>query len=125
MEQAVGVIDGDFDADARLSGNDGIVEVAIVVNETDDMKGIGIFQAIQQLAALTAAVGVKNHSVDLTDVGVNSEAKHNHLQQRNDEREEQRRRIAANVQDFLVKDRAEAAEKVTHERPPAALDACR
>ena len=51
------------------------------------MKGVGILQAIEQLAALAAAIGVEYDGVDLPDVGVNAETKHHHLQQRNDKRE--------------------------------------
>jgi hypothetical protein len=89
------------------------------------MKSVGVFQAVDQLAALAAAVGIQDDGIDLADVGVNAETEDNHLQERNNEREKKRRGIAADMQDFFVKDSAETAEEITHGRPLAALDACR
>src|SRR6266571_699305 len=125
VEEAVGIIHRNLDADAGLGGNDGVVEVAIVIDVTHDMKRVGVSQPIHQFAALAAAVEVQDHGIDLTDVGVNTETKHNHLQQRNDEGKEKRRGVTADMQDFLIKDSAETAEEVTHGRPPAALDVYR
>src|SRR5260370_18257571 len=42
VEQAVGGIDGDFDADARLAGDDQIVQVVIILNVVEDVKGVGV-----------------------------------------------------------------------------------
>src|SRR5207245_2683391 len=84
---AVGVVGRDLDGQACCTCKDGVIEVAIILDVTDDMKGVGILQAIEQLAALAAAIGVEYDGVDLPDVGVNAETKHHHLQQRNDKRE--------------------------------------
>src|SRR6267143_141522 len=125
VEKAVRIIHGNLDSDAGLSGNDGVVEIAVVLDVTDEMKGVGVFQAVDQLAAFAAAVGIQDDGIDLADVGVNAETKHNHLQQRNDEREKKSRGVAADMQDLFVKDSAETAKEVTHGRPPGALDACK
>src|SRR6266568_231306 len=125
MEQAVGIIYRNLDAHARPGGNDGVVQIAVIIDVTHDMKRVGVSQPIHQFAALAAAVEVQDHGIDLPDVGVNTETKHNHLQQRNDEGKEKRRGVTADMQDFLIKDSAETAEEVTHGRPPAALDVYR
>src|SRR5216683_205161 len=125
MQKAVRIIHGNLDADAGLSGDDGVVEIAIVIDITIDMKGVGVFQAVNQLAALAAAVGIQDDGIDLADVSVNAETKHNHLQQRYDQREKKSRGGAADMQDLFVKDSAKTAEEVTHGRPRAELDACR
>ena len=97
VKKAIGVVDGDFDAYARPAGNDGIVESIVVLNVAHDVKRIRVFQAIQQFPALAATVGVINHRVDLTDVGVDRETQNDHLQQRNHQREKERGRITADV----------------------------
>ena len=125
VEKAVGIVDGNLDAHARAAGDDGVVEVLVVLHIADNVKRVGIFQAVQQFPTLLAAVGVVNDGMDLANVGVDREAKNGHLEQRNNQRKKQGRRIPANVQDFLVKDGGEAAEDVSHWRPPEAPDACR
>ncbi len=125
MEKAVGIIHRNLDADAGLSGNDGVVEVLVLVHITEHMEGVGVFQAVDQFAALAAAVGVVDDGVDLADVGVNAETQDNHLQQRNHEGKEKRRRVTPDMQDLFIEYGAETAEEVTHGRPRAWLDACR
>ncbi len=125
VEQAVRVIDGDFDAHARLAGDDQIVQIMIILNVAEDVKGVGVFQAVNELAAFTAAIRVVNDGIDLADVGVHAVAEQEHLEQRHGQREEERARIAAHVKSFFIKDGAETAKDVMHGRPPAALDACR
>src|SRR5258708_1901532 len=103
VEEAVRIIHGNLDADAGLPGNDGVVEIAIVLHVTDEMKGVGVFQAVDQLAALAAAVGIQHDGIDLADVGVNAETKHNHLQPRNDKRKKNNPRAPASLPNPLVK----------------------
>ena len=125
VEEAVRIVYGNLDAHACFTGDDGVVEVAVIFDVANDVKRVGISQAIEKLAALAAAVSVENDGIDLADVGVNTETEHHHLQQRNDERKKKRRGVAANVQHFLVKDGAETTEEVTHARPPAWLGVCK
>ena len=125
MEEAVRIIHRNLDADAGLSRNDGIVEILIVADVAPDVKSVGIFQAVDEFTAFAASVGVVNDRVDLSDVGVNAETKHHHLQQGNDQREKKSCGVAADVQDFLVKDSTETAKEVTHVRSRAWLGACR
>ena len=80
MEEAVRIIHRNLDADAGLSRNDGIVEILIVADVAPDVKSVGIFQAVDEFTAFAASVGVVNDRVDLSDVGVNAETKHHHLQ---------------------------------------------
>ncbi len=80
MEEAVGIIHRNLDAHARPGGNDGVVQIAVIIDVTHDMKRVGVSQPIHQFAALAAAVEVQDHGIDLTDVGVNTETKHDHLQ---------------------------------------------
>src|SRR6266852_5557770 len=125
VEETVGIIDGDFDADTRFAGDDEIVQIVIVFDVAEDVKRVGIFQAVNELAAFAAAVGVVYSGIDLANVGINAEAEEKHLQQRHGEGKEESARIAANVKSFFVKDGAKTAKNVKHERSPAALDACR
>ena len=117
MQQSVGVVDGNLDANARLAGDDHVVHVVVAADVAHHAKGVGIFQAVEQFAAFAAAVGVENHGVDLADVGVDAVAEQQHLQQRNNQGEKQRAEIATHVQRLFVKDRAESAENVTHGWP--------
>src|SRR6266852_2081999 len=125
VEETVGIVDGDFDADTRFAGDDEIVQIVIVFDVAEDVKRVGIFQAVNELAAFAAAVGVVYSGIDLANVGINAEAEEKHLQQRHGEGKEESARIAANVKSFFVKDGAKTAKNVKHERSPAALDACR
>src|SRR5579859_1057454 len=124
VEQAIGIVHGYFDAHARFARDNHVVEVVIVFDVADDVKCVGVFQAVEQLAAFATVVGVVDDGVDLPDVGVNGEAEQEHLQERHREGEKERARVAAHVQRFLIKDGAETAEKVTHGRPPARIDDC-
>jgi hypothetical protein len=124
VEKPIGIIHGNLDAHAGFSGNDGIVEVLIVADVADDMKGVGIFQAVDEFTAFAAAIGVENDSVDLANVGIDAETEHHHLQQRNHKRKKERRGITANVKDLFVKHGAETAEEITHGWPRASPDAC-
>src|ERR1700745_1347459 len=83
------------------------------------MKGVGVFQAIEEFAAFASTVRIENDGVDLANVGVNAVAEQEHLQQRNNQREEKRAEIPANVQCFLVKDGAESSKNITHVWPPS------
>ncbi len=98
---------------------------AMMASLTEDMKGVGIFQAVEEFTAFAAAVGVVNDGVDLADVGIDAETEHDHLQERNHKRKKERRGITPDVEDFFVKNSAETAEEIRHGRPRARLDACR
>lgn len=124
MEELVRVIDGNFDADAAFAGNDGVIQVFVIVDEADEVEGVGISEAIEEFAALAAAVGIVNDSVDLADVGVDAVAEKKHLKNGNDEGEEEGSEVAADVEGFLIEDGSETAEGVNHGRSPARLDAC-
>ena len=52
VEQLVGIVDGDFDADAAFAGDNGVIEVAVVIDVADEMESVGVFQAVEQFAAL-------------------------------------------------------------------------
>src|SRR5882724_10711168 len=69
VQEAIGIIDRDLDANSCAAGDDFIVQIAIVLNVAADLKGVGIFQAIDQLTAFAAAIGVEDDGVDLADVG--------------------------------------------------------
>ena len=118
MEKLVGIIDGNFEADAALAGNDGVVEVVVVVDIAVDPEGVGVFKAIEEFAGFAAAVGVVDHGIDLADVGVDAVAEKQHLQDGDDEREEEGGEIAADMEGFFVKDGAKAAERIKHWEPP-------
>ena len=74
MQQAVRIIYGDLDADTRLSGNDQLVHVAIVLHVAHHGKGVAVFQPVDEFAAFAAAVGVIDHRGDAADVGIDAEA---------------------------------------------------
>ncbi len=124
VQKAVGIVYGDFDSDSRFAGDDQIVQVMIVVDVLDDVKGVGVPETVQELAAFAAAIGVVHDGVDLADVGVNGEAEKKHLQQRHGERKKQGACVATHVQRLFVKNRAEASKDVIHVWPPTLLDAC-
>src|SRR5882757_8753938 len=124
VQKAVGIVDWDFDSDSRFAGDDQIVQVMIVIDVLDDVKGVGVPETVQELAAFAAAIGVVHDGVDLADVGVNGEAEKKHLQQRHGERKKQGARVASHVQRLFVKNRAEASKDVIHVWPPPLLDAC-
>src|SRR5882762_161210 len=125
VEEAIGIIYWDFDADTRAASNDFVVEVAVGLHVAANVKSVGILQAVDELAAFTAAIRVEDDSVDLTDVGVDAEAEDHHLKQRNYQGKEERGRIAADVQRFLEEYGAETAEKIKHGPPRFPTDACR
>ncbi len=83
MKKLVRIIHRDFDADAAFAGDDGVGEVVIAFDETDQMKSVRIAEPVEQLAAFAAAVCVVDDGVDLADVGVNPKSQQKHLQQRN------------------------------------------
>src|SRR6267142_2519185 len=80
MQEATGIIDRDLDADARSASNDFVVEVAVGLHVAANVKGVGIFEAVDEFAAFAAAIGVEDDGVDLADVGVDAEAEDDHLQ---------------------------------------------
>ncbi len=123
MQEAVGIVDGDLDADARFPGNDHVVEIVVVFDVLDEMKRIRVFEAIEEFAAFASAVGIVNDGVDLADVGVNCEAEEKHLEQWHGQRKEKRARVTADVKGFLVENGANTAKDVTHGWPPVLLDA--
>jgi hypothetical protein len=110
MEQKVAIMQGDFHSGAGFAGDDEIVQIVVVFDVTQDVKGIRVFQAVDELAAFAAAVGVINNGVDLADVGVHAEAQEKHLEQRHGEGKEECAGIAAHMQSFLIKDGAETSE---------------
>ena len=119
MEELVGVVDGDFDADAAFTGNNGVVEIVIGIDVAVDVKGVGVSEAIEEFAGFAAAVGIVNDSIDLADVGVDAVAEEKHLQDRDDEREEERGEIAADMQRFFIEDGAKTTKGIKHGEPPA------
>src|SRR5271154_1444397 len=125
VKQLVGIIHRDLDPDARIPADNRVVHVVIALNVANDMKRVRISQPIQQLPAFASSICVENDGVHLSDVGVNPESEKHHLQQRNNQRKEQRPKVPPHVQDLLIKDRFESTKRVTHERPPAAPDACK
>src|SRR5712671_3743508 len=80
VQEAIGIIYWNFDADARAAGDDFVVEVAVGLHIAANVKGVGILQAIDQLTAFAAAIGVEDDGIYLADVGVNAEAEDDHLQ---------------------------------------------
>src|SRR5262249_30998126 len=60
----------------------------------------------------------EDDGVDLADVGIDSVAEQQHLQQRDDQREKKCAKVAPNVKSFLVEDGAKSSEDVTHVWPP-------
>ena len=85
VEEFIGVVDRNFDADAAFTGNDGVVEVFIIVDEADEAKRVGIPEAVEEFAAFAAAIGVVDDGIDLTDVGVDAVTEQQHLEHGNDE----------------------------------------
>ena len=124
VEEFVGIVDRNFDTDATFTGNDGVVEILVIVDETGEVEGIGITEAIEEFTAFTPAVGVVNDGVDLTDVGIDAIAEKKHLENRDDQGKEEGAEIPADMERLFVEDSAEPAEGVNHERPPARPDVC-
>lgn len=87
VKELVGIIDGDFDADAALAGDDGVIQILVVLDVADQMKGVGILKAVEKFAALAPAIGIVDDGVDLADVGVDAIAEEKHLQNRDDQGE--------------------------------------
>src|SRR5271169_5168772 len=125
MQQPVRIIDWDFDAHTRVTANDRVIHIVVAFNVANDVKGVGVLQTVQELAAFTVPVRVKNHGVNLTNVGINAEAEKHHLQQRDNQRKEERPKIAPDMQNLFEKNRAKAAKSVKHAKPPTALAVCR
>src|SRR5438270_6164589 len=90
----------------------------VAVHVAHDVEGVGVFQAIQQFAAFLPSIGVENHGIDLPDVGIDSVAEKQHLQQWNDQRKKQSSEIAAHVQCLFVKNGSESTEHFTHGESP-------
>src|SRR5258708_16987879 len=102
----------------RFPGDDHVVHLLVAIYVTHHMKRVRVFQAVQQFAAFLPAIGVEHHGIDLPDVGIDSVAQQQHLQQRNDQREKYRREITPYVQRLFIKYGAESAEHFTHAWPP-------
>jgi hypothetical protein len=125
VEETVGIIDWDFDANARVAADNRVIHIVIVFDVADDMKGVGVLQAIEKFAAFPSPIGVEHDGVDLPDVGIDAQTEKDHLQKRNDQGKKERSKIAADVQNLLVEDRAETAKGVKHAEPPGGLAAYR
>src|SRR5882724_8413036 len=117
VHEAIGIIYRDFDGDARAASNDFVVEVAVGLHVAANVKGVGVFKAVDEFAAFAAAIGVEDDGVDLADVGVDAEAENHHLQQGDHQGKEKSRGVAADVQRFFEEYGTETAEKVRHEQP--------
>src|ERR1700730_1293580 len=124
MDEAVGIVDGNFYAHASTAGDDGVVQIMVVREVVDDVEGTGISEAVEQFAAFTPPVAVENHGIDVTDVGIDPESEHEHLDKGNEQGKEERGGITADVQDFFIKNSAEPAEEINHEPAPVGPDVC-
>ena len=119
MEQLVGIVDGNLDADAALAGDDGVVEIVIIVDIAVDVEGVGVPEAVEEFAGFAAPVGVVDDGVDLADVGVDAVAEKKHLHDGNDQGEEESGEVAADMKRFLIEDGAETTKRIKHWEPPA------
>ncbi len=80
MDEPIRIIHRNFYAHASSAGDDGVVEIFVVIDGTENVEGVGIFQAVEEFAAFAAAVGVIHDGVDLADVGIDAKTEHHHLQ---------------------------------------------
>src|SRR5712672_1440765 len=110
VQEAIRIIYWDFDDDARAASNDFVVEVAVGLHVAANVKGVGIFKAVDELTAFAAAIGVEDDGIYLADVGVDAEAENHHLQQGDHQGKEKSRGIAADVQRFFEEYGAKTAE---------------
>src|SRR4029077_19264597 len=72
VDQAVRIIHGNFYTHAGAPGDDGVVQIAIVGYVIDDIKGVGIFESVDQFAALAPSVAIENDGVNLAHVGIDA-----------------------------------------------------
>src|SRR5205085_552069 len=83
----------------------------------DDPESLGVDEAIEQLATLHGAVFVENNHRHMFDVVVERVAKSDHLDERREEHEKERHRVAQDDDELLKKDGAKAAEGAFHYLP--------
>ena len=109
--QPARVVLRNLDADAGPAGHDRLVQ--LVVGETFRRRCVksSEFSKRCSSARLSCVPGlVQDHGADVADVGVDGVAEHEHFHDRHEEREEQRRRVAEDVQHFLARDGDDALE---------------
>ena len=81
-----------------------IISVSSLSEKTcrDDAKVLGVLERPKQAAALLGLAEIEDDGRNVADVGVDRVAEHEQFQHRDEQREEQRRRVAEDVQEFLA-----------------------
>ena len=109
--RATGATAAWYPDDAGLAGDNRPVERFIGLHLVDYVEVLGVHEAPEQGAALLRLRLVEDHGVDVADVRINRVAEHEQLDDRDEEREEQRHRIAENVQEFLARYRCQTLSR--------------
>ena len=102
------------DGDLCLACADGLVHLVNGACIDAELEDVGAGKALQKMAALLCARFVKDYGGNLADIRVHGKAEEEQLHHRDEERKEERARIAHNVQEFLAADRDKAVEELLH-----------
>src|SRR5262249_39023547 len=111
-QQIARVIGRNLDAYARPPGDDFTVQFFVRRDAADDLEVVGIDEAVEEAAALLRPGGVVYDRRDVAHVGVDRKADQEKLHRRYEDGEEQRHRVAANVNRFFAQHRDQAGERV-------------
>ncbi len=103
-------------ADIGVAFADFARELFDILDVADDAECLGVDEAIDELPALDRAVFVQDDHGHVFDVVIERVAERDHLDQRREEHEEKRERIAQDADEFLEENGAEAAEGALHLR---------
>src|SRR2546423_15497304 len=80
-----------------------------VLDFTDNAKSLGVDEAIQKLPALDGAIFVQDRHRHVFNVVIQRVPERDHLDERREEHEEQRHRVAQDGDELLEQDRVQAA----------------
>ena len=91
-----------------------------VLDFADDPECLRVDEAIEELPALDGAILIQDRHRHVLHVVIERVTERDHLDERREEHEEQRHRIAQDRDEFLEEDRVEAAEGSAFHGAPAA-----
>ena len=112
-QQSARIVRGDVQPDARDSVDDRLVESLFRLNGEDDLEVVRIDKTIEQSPTLLGSGSIEHDRPHISDIGVDGETDHEHLQKGNEDGHEEGHRVAADVNRLFPQDRERAAEWVS------------
>src|SRR5205807_1484657 len=100
-----------LETDISATSSDFARELFDALHFSDNPKGLGVDESIQELAALDCAIFIQDRHRHVLHIVVESVTERDHLDERGEDHKKERDRIAQNRDEFLEEDRAQAAER--------------